>query len=77
MNDASNHGRSGPFWVVWRPGGGGPTMRHPSEESAVKEAERLARKFPGEDLFVLASVCSRRVCDMVRIDLRPDDGIPF
>jgi hypothetical protein len=21
MNDASNHGRSGPFWVVWRPGG--------------------------------------------------------
>lgn len=66
-----------PFWFVWNPGGRNPAFRHRSEESAVDEAERLARNNPGETFVVLESVCARRVDSMLRIDMRASDGIPF
>lgn len=65
------------FWVVWNPSGRAPTYRHPSEERATAEAERLARTNPGETFVVLASVCARRTDDMLRIDMRFDSDIPF
>ena len=33
-----------PFWCVWCPAGQSPTVKHPTMESAVKEAKRLAPK---------------------------------
>lgn len=40
------------FWLVWRPNGSNPSFRHPTETSAVREAERLA-KLHGGEFFVL------------------------
>ncbi|HBG32061.1 MAG TPA: hypothetical protein DDW98_15790, partial [Gammaproteobacteria bacterium] len=61
----------------WNPNGRSPTFRHPSEQNAVTEAERLARLNPGETFIVLESVSARRVDSMIRIDMRAGDGIPF
>jgi len=66
-----------PFWFVWSDGGGVPTHKHRTEESAVAESERLARAHPGQTFIVLESVCARRIDDMLRIGLRPDCDIPF
>lgn len=68
-----------PFWMVWNPNGHAPTFRHPSKESAEREAERLARANPDRTFVVLESVCARRVDSMICIDLRPtaEDEIPF
>ena len=41
------------FWMVFVEGKNMPTVRHPSEGSAQREAERLAREFPDYDVFVL------------------------
>jgi len=41
------------FWMVYVEGKGMPTVRHPSEGSAQREAERLARENPDCDVFVL------------------------
>jgi glutathione S-transferase len=73
----SNELRHAPFWLVWNPNGRSPTFRHPSEQNAVTEAERLARLNPGETFIVLESVSARRVDSMIRIDMRAGDGIPF
>ncbi len=36
---------TGKFWAVWRINGGGtPQKRHETKESAIKEANRLARQ---------------------------------
>lgn len=32
------------FWLIWRPLGGIPTVKHPTLDAALVEAERLARK---------------------------------
>lgn len=61
--------REKPYWVVWNPGHGGPTVRHGTEAEAVAEAERLARRFKGETFYVLKAVCGRCVDDMQRIDM--------
>jgi hypothetical protein len=41
------------FWVVWNERGNAPTMKHFTEQSAMREAERLANKVPGEVFHVL------------------------
>lgn len=49
-----------PFWLVWCVGGGNPTYKHRSEQSARTEAERLARN-TGKAFAVLQCVgmCER------------------
>lgn len=42
-----------PFYVVWCPGGGNPTVRHDYHTDALGEAERLSRQNPGKEFFVL------------------------
>ena len=43
-----------PFWLVWNPQGRSvPSFRHPSEASAVREAERLSALVPGNEFYVL------------------------
>mgnify|MGYP000659117876 CR=1 FL=1 len=73
----SNILRYATFWMVWNPDGRAPTYKHPSEEGATAEAERLARANPGCTFVVLESVCARRVDDMLKLDMRSHDGIPF
>ena len=73
----SNQLNYAPFWLVWNADGKNPTYKHQSEESAVKEAERLARQAPGSTFVVLESVCARRVDDMLKIDMRAGSDVPF
>lgn len=41
------------FWLVWNPARSVPTFRHPTEQAAITEANRLAEKCIGEQFFVL------------------------
>lgn len=62
-----------PYWLVH---GDGPTnFRHPTEQSAVREAERLARLHPGRVFVVLESVEALRKVDVERISLRAREEI--
>jgi hypothetical protein len=71
-------GQADPFWLVWSPTGSNPPQyRHPSEEGAEQEAERLARAHPGSEFIVLQSVSSRLVESMRCLDLRPKADLPF
>jgi hypothetical protein len=49
------------FWLVWTKNGRNPRRSHTTEESAITEAERLARKFPGTKFLVLRCVTKRIV----------------
>lgn len=42
-----------PFWLVWCEDGRNPTYKHTTEESAKREAERLAEKYPHTVFVVL------------------------
>lgn len=65
------------FWMVWNPQGNQPAYQHPTRDSAIAEAERLARKCPGHQFYVLAAT-DLRVCDnMQRVALWPEQEIPF
>lgn len=67
-----------PFFLVWSPSGSTPpTFKHQSRQSAVVEAERLARANRGQKFFVLATTDSRIVDDMVRSTFTADPEIPF
>lgn len=68
--------RNATFWMVWNPEGRAPTYKHTAFDSAVQEAERLARENPGQVFVVLSSVCARVSGDL-RIDLQYDEGVPF
>lgn len=54
------------FWLVWRENGSGPTHKHDSEESARKEAERLARKEPDAIFCVMSLVAACRKTPVVQ-----------
>ncbi|QVN18966.1 hypothetical protein [Burkholderia pyrrocinia] len=55
------------FWLVWSPSGAKPpTYRHGTPESAVREAERLAKLHPGETFVVLEPIAARCVDNMIR-----------
>lgn len=47
------------FWMVYRSAGSGPTRQHDTVDQARCEAARIARKQPGQDVWVLEakSVC--------------------
>lgn len=48
---------SEPFWLVWNPQGQRPpSFRHPTADSAVAEAGRLAESNPGRPFFVLGAM---------------------
>jgi hypothetical protein len=49
------------FWFCFRVGGGAPTYRHESEESARIEAERLVRVYGGTVLVLEAIAEVRRI----------------
>lgn len=46
------------FWLVWRAGSPMTKFRHFEKQSAVGEAERLARQNPGETFYVLKTTAA-------------------
>ena len=44
-----------PFWLVWQPESGSPSIRHETKQAAITEAERLARAHAGRRFYVLAA----------------------
>jgi len=44
-----------PFWMVYRPAGGEPTMQHEDFDTAMAEAVRIARKH-ADRVYVLKAV---------------------
>lgn len=53
------------FYMVWRESGGLPTFKHRAQESAMKEAERLAVEHPGERFHVLSLVATASTHNIV------------
>lgn len=51
-SDMSENGYEYPFWLVWRDGTV-PIVKHPNEQGAKDEAERLAKQNPDNDFYVL------------------------
>lgn len=41
------------FWMIWAENGGAPTAVHITEERAIREVERLARKVPGKRFYLM------------------------
>ena len=62
------------FWMVWNEQGRNPTVKHDSKESAITEAERLARLNPGCEFHVLRLVDSCRLAD---VQWRSEEELPF
>lgn len=56
------------FWVVWRPRGGPPTVRHRTRQQADVEASRLAEENPGQGFFVLKAEALVYVASCARVD---------
>ena len=55
-----NHQDLKTFWLVWNRQGSSPVVMHDSEESAMKEAERLALANKGQCFHVLQATWSCR-----------------
>lgn len=63
------------FWMVWNPQGTQPVHQHETEQSAIAEAERLARLNQGQRFYVLEATELRVVDPMTRVHL--ERGMPF
>lgn len=62
------------FWIVWNPNGTNPRHRHTDEQSAFREAERLASKHPNQEFFVLVALGG---AEKVDVKITRFDDIPF
>lgn len=71
------------FWMVWRRNGSEPRFQHQAKVEAEREATRLARKYPGEEIFVLEAVrnifCTTPVSmiTLTEADAPDLEGVPF
>lgn len=66
------------FWLIWCERGGSPTRKHPTRQSAMEEAERLARANPERTFHVLESYRSVTVRSPVEWSVATDpDDMPF
>ena len=63
------------FWLVWCDGGGAPTVKHATYESAKNEARRLAQANRGKRFAVLQAIAHAVVDDVQFVEYR--DEIPF
>lgn len=74
--------RPQPFFLIWNPSRGAPTVKQATYPIAEAEAKRLARQAPGEEFFILAAVARVEKIDVgvTRFEIDPDmhdDEIPF
>lgn len=61
----ANKSDSPVFWLVFRIGGGGPSVKHPTQKIAADEASRLAAMTPGCEFVVCRSVEIKKSVVMV------------
>lgn len=57
-----------PFFTVWRPAGHSPVKRHHTRGNADSEAERIARMYPGQDVFVMVPASRVKAARVERED---------
>jgi len=65
------------FWLVWTPNGSNPCFRHSAESLARTEAERLARRAPGQEFFVVEAKSLAQVTPPPSITVDLAMPIPF
>ena len=66
------------IWTVWNPNHGPATFKHPSYESAIAEAERLAAIHKGEVFHVMQSMGIAQVQKpAVFVPFNTPDEVPF
>ena len=66
------------FWLVWQPDTGLPTVRHLTEESAKREAKRLAGLNPDKPFFVMEGVARFERVSVTEIALVDgEEELPF
>jgi hypothetical protein len=70
------------FYMVYGIGRGAPTYRHPTKESAHKEAQRLSEANPGTSYVVLKATkayhASKPIARQIELDEpSPDKDIPW
>ena len=53
-----------PFFMVWCPERGQPTVKHYDEKNAYAEAERLARNNPSNHFYILRSIAIAKKVDV-------------
>lgn len=62
--------------MLYREGGGAPTVKHETLESAKREAERLVREHGGR-VYVLEAIASARQVVWEGAESRSSEDIPF
>ena len=66
------------FYMLWSPSGSKPPrIRHETQESEQKEAERLAIEHPGHEFFVMAAMTRSVMPALITERLQHGDEIPF
>ena len=70
--------QNGRFWLVWNDGplGRTPTYKHPTQEMAKQEAERLAKGNPGTRFWVLEAQGFMQITPP-SLWTPAEDGMPF
>lgn len=63
------------FYVVWNPARNAPVARHPTRHAARAEAERLARKQPGDRFYVLGALSLSQVPSITSALIDDDEGL--
>lgn len=63
-----------PFWMVYLEGGDPPCFEHKAEEDAKREAERLAKKYPGRAAYVLKAVSAVQLGQIVWDETLEESG---
>lgn len=69
-----------PFFVVWNPATGYTKFKHPTQEAADKEAERLARENRNSEFLVMAPVARFKAVDVTKEKFDyylKEEDIPF
>lgn len=64
------------FYIVWNEDAGTPTYKHESQDSAEREAVRLAKQHQGQKFHVLSSICTLEVPNPV-IKSNHEFDLPF
>lgn len=70
---------NGRFWMVWNdsPFGRTPVYKHPTQQAAKEEAERLAKMNPGVRFWVMEAQGYMKTAPIPSNWTPAEDGMPF
>lgn len=66
-----------PFWLVWQPESGFPTVRRETYVAAREEAVRLARANRGKRFYVLGTSMFAETGDLRLVEFKRIDDLPL